>query len=123
MDDLVSIVHSWWTKARQGGRVGAATPSVTPANLQTIRDAMRILIGPCSQAHRLRAMGQIARADCVVDLWLLRSDLYQYLAQDLGQSEAALRIGTLVPLFGHVPPLPAAGVRNAHNGAHDLHVH
>ena len=47
---------------------------------------------------------QLDAASTVMQLWLLRSELYQALSEQFGQAEAAARVDTLRPLFqGFLP--------------------
>jgi hypothetical protein len=57
---------------------------------------------PGIEAERLRY--KITAARSVPDLWLLRSDMYQTIAMLQNQSEAALRINSLLVLFAHWLP-------------------
>lgn len=68
-----------------GGAAGSEATMPQP-NLDDIRQAMRMAVAPCSDEHRARASpGQIARAASAVELWLLRSSLYQSLARTWGR--------------------------------------
>lgn len=73
-------------------------------DLGAIRTAMTLAMGPCSESHRLRAALRIELANSALDLWLLRPDIFQYLAQDLGQKAAAQEIVRLAPLFKGLMP-------------------
>ena len=123
--DMTSRVHRWLASAL-GPQPVARETAVTeadPPDPEAIRQAMRMAVAPCSNEHRARATGQIARADSVVELWLLRSSLYQYLAQDLGQAAAAQRVADLLPLFKDAVPGSAARRQFADNGAHGQRLH
>jgi len=122
---MASRVHSWLTSA-WGERYEnpAADKSVAQApDIEAIRQAMRMVVAPCSDAHRARATGQIARAGSVTELWLLRSSLYQYLAQDLGQTAASQRVAALLPLFKGAVPGVAVRRQFADNDAHAKRLH
>ncbi len=123
--ELTSRVHRWLASA-WGPYPVAREPDATqadPPDPEAIRQAMRMAVAPCSNEHRARATGQIARADSVVELWLLRSSLYQYLAQDLGQTAATQRVADLLPLFKGAVPGSAARRQFADNGAHEQRLH
>ena len=123
--DMTSRVHRWLASA-WGPHPEARQTAVTeadPPDPEAIRQAMRMAVAPCSNEHRARATGQIARADSVVELWLLRSSLYQYLAQDLGQAAAAQRVADLLPLFKDAVPGSAARRQFADTGAHGQRLH
>jgi hypothetical protein len=54
------------------------------------------------QADRLRM--RVRASQSVQDLWLLRSDIHQLLAQHFNQGEASHRINVLLPCFaGWIP--------------------
>ncbi|MGE0332165.1 MAG: hypothetical protein AB7P37_15925 [Ramlibacter sp.] len=122
---MTSRVQKWfasaWGPHRHDAADGAAAPPAP--NLDDIRQAMRMAVAPCSDEHRARATGQIARAASAVELWLLRSSLYQYLAQDLGQAEAQRRTADLLPLFGQAVPGVAARRQIADNRSHEQRLH
>jgi hypothetical protein len=54
---------------------------------------------------------QLAGASSAVQLWLLRSEVYQAVSEQFGQAEAAARIESLQPLFEGF--LPAKQLRAA----------
>ena len=58
---------------------------VDKSNVEAIRDAMLLTVMPCSELHRLHATHQIQHAKSVTELWLIRADIFQYLAQDLAR--------------------------------------
>lgn len=123
--DMTSRVQRWLASAwgPQHDDSDGTEGTLPSPNLDDIRQAMRMAVAPCSDEHRARATGQIARAASAVELWLLRSSLYQYLAQDLGQAEAQRRTADLLPLFGAAVPGVAARRQIADNRAHDQHLH
>ncbi|MCW5648952.1 MAG: hypothetical protein KIS62_04340 [Ramlibacter sp.] len=123
--DMTQRVQRWLasTWGSRGQDTQAQEALAPPVDLEAIRQAMRLATGPCSHEHRARAAGQIARASTVIELWLLRSTLYQYLAQDLGQAAAASRVDSLLPLFGPAVPGAASGRGNADNAAHGQRLH
>ena len=55
------------------------------AELACLRYEMMLAVQQCGDAHRHRAVEKIRRAGSPMDLWLLRPEVYLYLAQDLGQ--------------------------------------
>ncbi len=113
-------VHHWLVSAWGDWHIAGASPAAAlgQPDVEGIRDAMRMAVASCSNEHRARAGGQIARADTVIELWLLRSCIYQYLAQDLGESAARQRVGDLLPLFKDAVPgaRPAASGSRASGG-------
>ncbi|MDP1739767.1 MAG: hypothetical protein Q8M51_05920 [Polaromonas sp.] len=103
--------------------VPAHSPAAPKSELRAIRAAMTLAVAPCTDSHRLRASARIAIAHSVVDLWLLRADIFQYLAQDLGQKAAAQAIMRLAPLFEGMVPAVAAHRKIPDNQAHERHLH
>ena len=101
----------------------AHRPAAPESDLRAIRSAMTLAVAPCTESHRLRASARIAMADSAVDLWLLRADIFQYLAQDLGQKAAAHAILRLAPLFEGMVPDVAAHRKSPDNQAHERHLH
>jgi hypothetical protein len=102
-----------WLLSWTGVRAAAASTqdAPRPVELDAIRCQMVRAVRGCTEHHRARAADQVMAAQTATDLWLLRGDLYQYLAQDLGQLEAGRRVDRLGALFeGH---LPAGAVRVA----------
>ena len=123
--DMTSRVQRWLASAWGPQRNDAAGSELAspPPDLDDIRQAMRMAVAPCSDEYRARAAGQIARAASAVELWLLRSSLYQYLALDLGQAEAQRRTADLLPLFGGAVPSVAQRRQIADNRPHDQRLH
>lgn len=121
--DMTSRVQRWLVSAWGTQRELETATDTSPPDLEAIRQAMRLAMAPCSNDHRARAIGQIARAGTAVELWLLRSSLYQYLAQDLGQAEATRRCTALLPLFKDAVPGNVPRQRFGDNGAHGQRLH
>ncbi|MGE0498580.1 MAG: hypothetical protein AB7I35_09300 [Ramlibacter sp.] len=123
--DMTQRVQRWLasTWGSRGHELAAAQPAAPAVDLEAIRQAMRMATGPCSHEHRARACGQIARAGSLIELWLLRSTLYQYLAQDLGEAAAVSRVEGLLPLFGHAVPGAAARRESPDNAGHGQPLH
>ncbi len=120
-----SRIQRWFGTA--GGSGADAAPAGQTAlarpDLLAIRSAMTEAMAPCSESHRLRAALRIELADSAVELWLLRADIFQYLAQDLGQKVAAQEISRLAPLFQGLLPGVAAVRKSPDNRAHERHLH
>mgnify|MGYP001307960133 CR=1 FL=1 len=121
--DMTSRIQHWLASTWGAPREADAAPERSTPDLEAIRQAMRLAVAPCSNDHRARATGQIARAGSAVELWLLRSSLYQYLAQDLGQAEATRRCSALLPLFKDAVPGTTPRQRIGDNGAHGQRLH
>jgi hypothetical protein len=99
-----------WLLAWTQGRAAAPQPAAAqPVPLDSIRCQMVRALRGCTEPHRARGTDKVMAAACVTELWLLRCDLFQFLAHDLGESEAQRRMAGLHALFeGHVrlPPSP-----------------
>ena len=110
MDTTRSRLQQWWL-SWTGSAPPEADPEVPPAaaSIDAIRCAMVRAMRGCSDRHRARAADQVMQAEDAQALWLVRGDLYQALARELGEREAGRRIGGLQTLFrGHVDPMELA---------------
>ena len=84
-------------------------PAVTPPDLDNMRSVMLLAVASCSEASRLR-IDQLKHATSAVELWLIRADIFQCLAREVGQKHAALQVAELDPLFKKaLPGIAAAG--------------
>ncbi|MBP7453423.1 MAG: hypothetical protein KA914_11575 [Ottowia sp.] len=74
------------------------------ADLTRIRCAMLERVSDCELKTVRRVRMQLSGATSAVQLWLLRSEVYQAISEQFGQAEAAARIESLRPLFqGFLP--------------------
>lgn len=87
---------------------GLRPPVVAETDLDAIRDAMRFAVSPCSEEIRLRMEAKVKHAASAVELWLIRADIFQCLACQVGQKQAAQRIAGFDPLFSAALPGMAA---------------
>lgn len=90
------------------GQTAVADDNVSGKVLSSLEDVKKHLLGVLDDcrdsAVRQRIANQIVTSPRVADLWLLRPDIYQYVACERGQGEAMRRINELLPLFeGWVP--------------------
>lgn len=89
------------------GADGRTLASVTdrPCSLAEVQKQLAMVLEDCrDDVHRLRIESRISSAESVTELWLLRSDIYQCVARERGQGEAARRINSLIPVFeGWIP--------------------
>jgi hypothetical protein len=92
------------------------------AELACLRCEMTLAVQQCGDVHRHRAVEKIRRASSPMDLWLLRPEVYLYLAQDLGQCEANARLNALMLRFGRCVP-EALATQARHNGLHEQPLH
>ena len=76
-------------------------PATQPAHapIEHIREGLRELLHDCDDMASERAIYKIHVARTAADLWLLRSDLHQCIAQAHSQAEAARRINSVLKLF------------------------
>lgn len=98
-------------RAVGGYRQPSPEAGVTPgksgqkSSLAEVRQQLMTVLEDClSDVVRWHTEGQILSATSVMDLWLARCDIYQCVAREKGQGEAARRINGLLPLFeGWIP--------------------
>ncbi|MBC5767539.1 hypothetical protein [Ramlibacter albus] len=104
---LVLTVLTRWRQARPGARVARGahqTPRRSEAavgclQLSELRDRTRDVLRDCTgvEADRLRI--RIGCAADASDLWLMRCDIFQVVANQHLQTVAANRINDLLPAF------------------------
>lgn len=68
-------------------------------SLENIRHTFHTALHDCKNMGAQRLIYRINVAPTASDLWLLRSDVHQCIAQTHSQSEAAKRINALIPAF------------------------
>ena len=86
---------------------GNVTPAFSdsgraPVNRQPveqIRDSLQTLLHDCQDMRSQRVLYKIRVAQTPSELWMLRSDLHQCIAQTHTQTEAADRINSLIEVF------------------------
>lgn len=93
-------------------------PVVTPPDLEHMRSLMLLAVGPCNEASRLRIEDQVKHAVSAVELWLIRADIFQCLAREVGQKHAAGQVAALYPLFSAALPGIAASGKSSDNRRH-----
>ena len=81
------------------GRLFSGQRVADSADLTRIRAAMLDRVSDCDLKIVRRIRMQLTGATSVVQLWLLRSEVYQAVSERFGQAEAATRIASLPPLF------------------------
>ncbi|SDN10841.1 hypothetical protein [Polaromonas sp. JS666] len=86
--------------------LGFAAPAFSdsgrPVNrvpVEQIRESLLALLHDCRDMRTQRLIYKVNVAKTPADLWLLRSDLHQCIAQTHSQSEAAERINSLIEVF------------------------
>ena len=67
--------------------------------LEQVRESLLALLHDCRDMRSQRVIYRINMAKTPAELWLLRSDLHQCIAQAHSQSEAAERINSLIEVF------------------------
>ncbi len=90
-------------------------PAVTPPDLDNMRSIMLLAVASCSEASRLRIEDQLKHATSAVELWLIRADIFQCLAREVGQKRAALQVAELDPLFKDALPGIAGAGKSSDN--------
>jgi hypothetical protein len=76
---------------------GRSTASRMP--VEQIRESLQALLHDCKDMRSERVLYKINMAQTPSELWLLRSDLHQCIAQTHTQTEAAERINSLIEVF------------------------
>ncbi len=85
-----------------GALVPGFSNAKTAANRLSLGEVQQILrqtLADCKNMNAQRLIYKINVALTPSDLWLLRSELHQCIAQTHNQSEAAERINALIPAF------------------------
>lgn len=72
---------------------------VSRVPVEQIQESLVALLHDCGDMRTQRLIYKIKVAKTPADLWLLRSDLHQCIAQTHSQSEAAERINSLIEVF------------------------
>lgn len=72
---------------------------VSRVPVEQIRESLLALLHDCRDMRTQRLIYKVNVAKTPADLWLLRSDLHQCIAQTHSQSEAAERINSLIEVF------------------------
>ncbi|QTD44633.1 hypothetical protein [Ottowia testudinis] len=86
------------------GRRMAGPRTATLADLARIRRAMGEQVLDCELKVARRVRTQLDSAATVLQLWLLRSEIYQAVSDQFGQHEAMRRVKRLKPLFEGLLP-------------------
>ena len=80
--------------------------TTSQAPVDQIQLQFRALLKDCDDLNAQRVSYRVNGAITAEDLWHLRSELYQCISQLHSQSEAAIRINSLLPSFaGWIPAL------------------
>lgn len=74
------------------------------APLRQLREDMLKVLADCPEKVRTRVTVSIYRARSGMDLWLLRSDIFQCVSRERGQDEARRRINALRWRFANYVP-------------------
>ncbi|MES1976954.1 MAG: hypothetical protein V4451_02895 [Pseudomonadota bacterium] len=90
-------------------------PATAEADLDGIRSAMLLAVASCSEASRLRIEDLVKHSISAVELWLIRADIFQCLAREVGQKHAAGQVAALDPLFNAALPGIAVGGKSPDN--------
>ncbi len=77
----------------------AGTNAAERAPLEKIRQSLQQTLHDCTGARAERVTHKIKHAQTPAELWQLRSDLHQCIAQAHSQSEAAQRVNSLIEVF------------------------
>ena len=77
----------------------------TAAELEQIRRRMGEQVLDCELKTARGVRSQLEGARTAMQLWLLRSEIYQAVADQFGQPEAQRRVDRLAPLFAGLLPV------------------
>lgn len=97
-----------------GQRAAKPHPRKTPSlkDLVSIRQALLDVVQDCDGVTGERIRHKVQQARSPQELWLLRNDAYQLIAQRHNQSVAAERINALISVFdGWVEPKQLVRIR------------
>lgn len=81
-----------------------APRAASVAELDGIRRKMNELVLDCDLRRARRVRAHLEAGSTAMQLWLARSEIYQVVADEHGQHEAARRIKSLSPLFKGLIP-------------------
>ena len=103
-ETMTHALQPFAAAAKAVGRRLSGQRRADSADLTRIRHAMLERVLDCELKTVRRIRMQLADATSAVQLWLLRSEIYQAISEQFGQAEAALRVESLRPLFqGFLP--------------------
>ena len=86
------------------GRFVTGPRTATTADMARIRRAMGEQVLDCELRVARRVRAHLDGASSVMQLWLLRAEIYQAVADEFGQPEAMRRVERLAPLFDGLLP-------------------
>ncbi|MES2912046.1 MAG: hypothetical protein V4718_11690 [Pseudomonadota bacterium] len=116
--ERASLIQRWFgTGPRFDNADGGhdLLPAAPEIDLDNIRRVMLLAVASCAEASRLRIEDLVKHAGSAVELWLIRADIFQCLAREVGQKHAAGQIARLDPLFSDALPGIAASGKNSDN--------
>jgi uncharacterized small protein (DUF1192 family) len=74
-------------------------------SIDELRQRSAKLLDDCTRPHADRIRVQLTRAATAQQIWLMRSEIYQTVARQHCEAEAARRLNDLLPMFeGWLPP-------------------
>jgi hypothetical protein len=85
---------------------GQESPAQRPRHsIDELRRRCLELLTDCTRPNDERIRGQLVRASTAQQLWQVRCDIYQAIAHQHCEAEAARRLNELLPAFeGWLPP-------------------
>jgi hypothetical protein len=90
-------LHHFWN--RVGADLLCRTDRTERVGLSAIRPKFLATLSDCECDRSQRLAQRIMKAHSADELWALRGDIHQCIAQAYTQSEASARINSLAPLF------------------------
>ena len=106
------MVLTRWLHSRPAGE---ALPEEPPLAVDDIRRQVLAALQDCGGAGTTRVRYQLEHARSAQELWLLRGEVYQQVAREHCESQAAQRMAALLPAFtGSLPARSLRGFQPAH---------
>ncbi|HSI52656.1 MAG: hypothetical protein ACAH21_04010 [Ramlibacter sp.] len=84
--------------------VSAQAPATTAAAIEELRRRSLAALADCTRPQDERVRGQLHRAFTAEQLWQARCEIYQAIARQHCEAEAARRLNGLLPAFEGLMP-------------------
>ena len=93
-----------WTNWLSSGPDPLPVLARPPAAVESVRQQILGLLEDCQGVDCERLRWRLHTAECAQDLWMLRGPLFQVIASQHCQSQAAERVNGLLPAFQELLP-------------------
>lgn len=101
---MIEALRPFAQAALKVGRRLSGPRTATLADMAHIRRVMGEQVLDCELRVARRVRAHLEGTSSVMQLWLLRAEIYQAVADEFGQPEAMRRIERLAPLFDGLLP-------------------